>query len=556
MNEVFERLNALVAVLSNQILWSDPVLYTLLAIGLLLTIASRFSQFRALTHGASIVAGRYDQPGAPGAITHFQALSAALSATVGVGNIGGTALAIALGGPGALLWMWVIGALGMALKMFEVTLSMLYRNTENPAEPKGGPMWVAYRGIGRMGPKWRRLAKPIGSLFCLTLLVSTVTGGNLFQAWNAGNVTQQFFGVPETVSGLVLMILVGAVILGGIRRIGVVAARIVPFMCALYLIAAILVLLINREQIPQLVLSIFQSAFSAQEAQGAFLAGGIGVAFSQGLRVAFFSNESGQGSSPIAHSAAITDEPVREGLVAGLEPFIDTIVVCTLTGLVILLSGVWNRPPDLSLEETPIFVQVEEGWTLEDTSLPSRPDRDWITGDQVSLVATWAGQGGNPVYQSLNGAVEAEGSRAVAQWSSLQSPQQPEARDPGLYIAYTGATLTAQAFDRSYQGLGKWLVSLAVWLFALSSMISWSYYGEQGVIFLMGKKAVLPFRILFCLLIPVASIAIRTPQDLNNLIGVGTGLMLWVNLPLTLLFSRQVLRSYRGYFARLRSGQD
>ena len=207
----------------NAVLWHDAVLFVVLGTGILFTVWSRFGQYRALTHGVRVVRGVYDDPADPGAINHFQALSAALSATVGLGNIGGVALAISLGGPGAVFWMWVVGFFGMSVKMTEVTLSMLYRNTSDPDNPHGGPMWVASKGLHRYSPLLGRVGRVIGTIFCVTLLVSAATGGNMFQAWNVGELTQQYFGIPSIVTGIVLAVLVGMVILGGIKRIGAVA---------------------------------------------------------------------------------------------------------------------------------------------------------------------------------------------------------------------------------------------------------------------------------------------------------------------------------------------
>ena len=214
--------SALLATL-NGILWHEYVLYAIVGTGVLFTVWSGFCQYRALTHGPRVMRGVYDDPNDPGAINHFQALSAALSATVGLGNIGGVALAIALGGPGAVFWMWIIGFLGMAIKLTEVTLSMLYRNTDDPDNPHGGPMWVAAKALERRG--MGGLGRAIGVIFCMTLLVSTATGGNMFQAWNVGELTEEYFSVPSSITGIVLAIIVGAVIIGGIKRIGKVAGN-------------------------------------------------------------------------------------------------------------------------------------------------------------------------------------------------------------------------------------------------------------------------------------------------------------------------------------------
>ena len=542
----------------NGILWHDSALLILLGTGVVFTVWSGFSQYKALTHGVQVVRGTYDDPDDPGAISHFQALSAALSATVGLGNIGGVALAISLGGPGAVFWMWVVGFFGMAVKLTEVTLSMLYRNTDDPDNPHGGPMWVVSKGLARMNPALAPLGKFVGGVFCVTLLVSTITGGNMFQAWNVGEITEEYFDVPSIVAGIVLALLVAMVIIGGIKRIGAVAGRLVPIMVALYLLAGTYVLIISADQIPGMLALIFRSAFSPQEFSGAFLGGTVGYAFLFGMKRALFSNEAGQGSSPIAHSAAKTDEPVREALVAGLEPFIDTLIVCTFTALVILSTGIWNRAPEATYAAPPAVVSVGANeWSLETVPVPQRLGDQWASGDAVFIVLS-AGpnpQSGNNLHH-LDGVVVEQDGVLVIEWVSLISTVRPQVDSPGIYASYVGATLTAKAFDSVTPGLGKWLVTLAVWLFAFSTMISWSYYGEQGIVFLFGERAVLAYKVIYCGLIIVSTWGfIETDADLDNLTGVGTGVMLFVNIPIMWLFGRQAMRAYHDYVARLKAGQ-
>jgi AGCS family alanine or glycine:cation symporter len=542
----------------NNILWHDSVLLLVLATGLLFTVWSRFSQYRALTHGVRVLRGSYDDPGDPGAINHFQALSAALSATVGLGNIGGVALAIALGGPGAVFWMWVVGVVGMALKLTEVSLSMLYRNTDDPDNPHGGPMWVASKGLARMDPRLATTGRILGGIFCLTLLVSTATGGNMFQAWNVGTITEEYFGVPSIVSGIVLALLVGMVIIGGIKRIGAVAGRLVPLMVALYLLAGLYVLIASAERIPEMFLLILRSAFAPTDAAGAFLGGTAGYAFLFGMKRALFSNEAGQGSSPIAHSAAKTDEPVREAVVAGLEPFIDTIVVCTFTALVILSTGIWNRLPEAYFDPPPAIVPVGAGeWSLETLPAPATSTEAWRVGDTVYVIYR-----GDPNPQTANrlhrleGRVVDDGGETLIEWPSFTSNALPELDSAGVYQTYLGATLTAKAFDSVTPGLGKWLVTLAVWLFAVSTMISWSYYGEQGVIYLFGERLVLPYKLIFCALILVATWGrIDSDAELDSLTGIGTGVMLFANIPIMWVFGAQAMRAYADYMKRLKEGR-
>lgn len=541
----------------NAILWHNSVLLILLGTGVVFTVWSGFSQYRSLTHGVQVLRGGYDDPDDPGAISHFQALSAALSATVGLGNIGGVALAISLGGPGAVFWMWIVGFFGMAVKLTEVTLSMLYRNTDDPDNPHGGPMWVVSKGLARMNPALAPVGKFVGSVFCVTLLVSTITGGNMFQAWNVGEITEEYFGIPSIATGIVLAILVAMVIIGGIKRIGAVAGRLVPLMVALYLLAGAYVLIMSADQIPSMLALIFRSAFSPQEFSGAFLGGTVGYAFLFGMKRALFSNEAGQGSSPIAHSAAKTDEPVREALVAGLEPFIDTLIVCTFTALVILSTGIWNRAAEANYAALPAVVSVgATEWTLETLPVPQRVEGQWASGDAVLIVLS-AGpnpQTGNNLHH-LDGVVVDQSGDLVIEWASLISNARPQVDSPGIYASYVGATLTAKAFDSVTPGLGKWLVTLAVWLFAFSTMISWSYYGEQGVIYLAGRYLVLPYKVLFLLLVIVGAVAINETSDMEKLMDLGTGAMLWANMPIVLLMGFIAVRELDSYFKRLKAGE-
>jgi AGCS family alanine or glycine:cation symporter len=541
----------------NNVIWHDYVLYIVLGVGVLFTIWTKLCQFRALTHGVAVTRGVYDRAQDPGAINHFQALSAALSATVGLGNIGGVALAISLGGPGAVFWMWMIGLAGMAIKTTEVTLSMLYRNTDDPDNPHGGPMFVAKKAFKEWG--LGGLGTVVGGIFCLTLLTSAVTGGNMFQSWNVADITFSYFGVPQIATGIVLAVLVGMVIIGGIKRIGHVAGRLVPFMCLMYVAAALYVVVVNIDQVPAIFGLIFTGAFGTLEAQGAFIGGTAGYAFLWGMKRALFSSESGQGSSPIAHSAAKTDEPVREAVVAGLEPFIDTLVVCSLTAFVILSSGVWQRGPDAMFATPPAVTRTADGtWTLDTTAPPPLAGGAWKPGDNVVVILS---SDPNPStgnsLTTITGEVEKRDGALAVKWTPVASASQPALVDGGAYIGYKGATLTARAFDATTEGLGKWLVTLAAWLFAISTMISWSYYGEQGMIYLLGEKSVLPYKFVYCLLIVVASLPqlVRTDKELDALTSLGTGVMLWANIPIMLVFGAIAMRAYHAYMRKLDNGE-
>lgn len=574
------------------ILWSVPIFVVLLGVGLLFSVWSKFIQFRALTHGVEVLRGKYDDKSDPGAINHFQALSAALSGTVGLGNIGGVALAIGIGGPGALFWMWVTGFLGMAIKSVEVTLAMMYRDTSNPDNPHGGAMWVITRGFGdRVGGWAKPFSQFVAVVFCITLLIATITGGNMFQAWNVANITNEYFGVPQVFSGIVIAMITGMVILGGIKRIGDVAGRLVPFMCGLYLLGGIVVLVVKSANVPDLLWSVVAEAFTPSSAGGAFLGATAWYGLTTGLRRALFSNEAGQGTSPIAHSAAKTDEPVREGVVAGLEPFIDTCLVCTLTALVILATGAWNRESNGEFDGEVRLVKVvdeqpggngEVRWSVEASDelerLPDLPAPDtWEIGNGLFLLAEVPDnerrdQGSNRVRVSAtivspatNGAAPPGSTSKAIAWEDVvlnprdwqSPPEELVLIDRGVFRDFTGAALTGHAYDRAIPGLGKYLVTLACWLFAISTLISWSYYGEQGIVFLFGLRAVTAYKVIFCLATVVASIPqfIQTDAQLGNLADLGTGCMLFANVPIMLAMGYQAIHAFNDYFGRLRSGQ-
>ena len=533
-------------------LWNNYTLYAVVATGIVFTIWSGFSQYYALTHGFKVIKGDYDNDDDPGAISNFQALSTALSATVGLGNIGGVALAISLGGPGAVFWMWVVGFLGMAIKLSEVSLSMIHRNIDQADNPSGGPMWVVERNFsGKTGPL-KILGKLIAGTFCFALIVNTITAGNMFQAWNVANLTQAYFGVPTMATGTILALIVGAVIIGGIKRIGAVTSKLVPIMLLIYVMACIYVLAINFTAIPEMLKLIVSAAFSPMESSNAFLGGTAGSAFIFGMQRALFSNEAGQGSSAIAHSAAKTDEPIREGVVAGLEPFIDTIVVCTMSALVILVTGIWNRPAEVQLSELSINPS-EQSWSINGVinDAPSLKN-----GDKVFMIYSGSGntESGNNLHK-VYGTVLVDGPKKSVEWNKISSDKRPETNGE-VYLDYVGANLTAAAFDKVSSGLGKWLVTLASWLFAISTMISWSYYGEKGVSFLLGEKAILSYKLSFCVLAIFSTTGfIQTDRELNLFANLGTGLCIMANLPILWLFGYQAIRDYKKYITKLKNGE-
>jgi AGCS family alanine or glycine:cation symporter len=538
----------------NAVLWNETWIFIIAGTGVMFTIWSGFCQYRALTHGPKVVRGIYDDPDDPGAINHFQALSAALSGTVGLGNIGGVALAITLGGPGAIFWMWVVGFLGMSIKFVEVTLSMLYRNTDDPENPHGGPMWVAGSALKRMKPELGWIGTVLAFLFSFCVMVSSGTGGNMFQAWNVADITNEYFGVAGWISGIVLTVVVGTVLIGGIKRIGKVAGTLVPAMVLIYVVAGFYVLFANFGQIPDILVMIVTSAFTPTDATGAFVGGTVGSAFLFGMKRAVFSNEAGQGSSAIAHAAAKTDEPVREGLVGGMEPFIDTIVVCTFTALIILSTGIWNRAPDALFENIPSPTQSESGWIFPDTTLGPG---EWQDQEPVLMIVK-AGENvatGQNLHR-IDGVVSDTDGGYIAVWKPFESETRPEIVGGGFYQDYVGATLTAKAFDSVAPGLGKWLITVASWLFAISTIIAWGYYGEQGAVYMMGSKSAMPYRLAYCSLTFIATLGhIKTGSDLDNMTGIGLGIIIYANLPICWIFGYQAIRAYKDYIARLKKGQ-
>jgi alanine or glycine:cation symporter, AGCS family len=534
----------------NNLLWHDYVLYVVLATGVLFTMWSVFSQYRSLTHGVAVTLGHYDNPRDPGAINHFQALATAMSSTVGLGNIGGVAIAIALGGPGALFWMWVVGVIGMAVKVVEVTLAMMYRNVEDPDNPHGGPMWVAKKAFAELG--WVKLGFTVGAIYSVATIIGSTLGGNMFQAWNVADVTNTYFGWPKILVGAILSVTVALVLIGGIKRIGHVTGLLVPVMCFAYMVGGVYVLVLNIDELPGIFALIVRSAFSPIESTGAFVGGSVGAAMLWGMKRALYSSEVGLGNSAIAHSAAKTDEPAREGIVAGLEPFIDTLIVCTITGLVILSAGVWNRGPDSVVPMLPEFEESAPGvWSTDRLSLPVRELGEWA--EEMSAFAIILDERGDSTR--INGTILMDGELPTIEFESISRPAQPEFRDGGVYQAYTGASLTALAFNQTHDWLGIWLVTIAAWFFAISTIISQGYYAEQALIYLSGGRGMMSFRLLYCAATFVATLGfMKTDRQLDAVTTFGTGLVLLSSLPITLFFGHKAIKAYHEYMHRLKSG--
>lgn len=391
----------------NGLVWGPPMLVMILGVGLFLSLGLKMMPVLKLGAGFRLMWKGRSGAESDGEIPPFQALMTALSATVGTGNIAGVATAVFLGGPGALFWMWLTALVGMATKYSEAVLAVRFREVDERGAHVGGPMYYIRNGLGR---KWAWL----GVLFAIFAAIAGFGIGNTVQANSVADVLSANFGLPHWVTGVILMVLVGMVLIGGIKRIGHVASSLVPLMAISYVFIGLIALAVNADQIPAALAMVFKHAFSPIAAEGGFAGAAVWAAIRFGVARGIFSNEAGLGSAPIAHAAAQTKNPVTQGMVAMLGTFIDTIIVCSITGLVIITSGAWS------------------------------------SGE-------------------------------------------------------TGAALTSLAFENGLPGFGNYVVAIALAVFAFTTILGWSFYGERCVEFLFGVKAIVPYRVLWILAIPVGA---------------------------------------------------
>jgi AGCS family alanine or glycine:cation symporter len=431
----------------NGFVWGPVMLTLLLGTGIYLTIGLRGMTISHIPYAfRQLFKGR--ESSGEGEITPFNALMTSLSSTIGMGNIAGVATAIGLGGPGALFWMWCAAFVGMATKYAEAVLAVNYRETDELGRKVGGPMYYIKNGLGG---NWKWL----GMTFALFGSLAGFGLANTVQSNAVSQVLETNFAVPTLVSGLIMAALVGTVLLGGIKRIAVVAGKLVPFMALLYISATLLILMIHAAEIPAAVVLVVDSAFNGAAATGGFAGATLMLALRMGIARGIFSNEAGLGSAPIAHAAAETNSPVRQGTIAMLGTFIDTLVICTMTGLVLIVTGVWSGEPQ-------------------------------------------------------------------------------------------GAAMTLAAFT-STLAFGDLLLSICVALFAFTTMLGWSYYGERCAEFLLGPKVITPFRILW-----VIGIFVGTQMSLElvwKMTDALNGLMAIPNLIALILLSPVVFRLTQEYFA-------
>jgi AGCS family alanine or glycine:cation symporter len=445
MTELIARWNAAL----NGLVWGPPMLILLVGTGILLTVLTGLVQFRHLGTALGEVLGKLRRKSTgSGSVTPFQAVATALASTVGVGNIAGVATAIFIGGPGALFWLWVSGILGMATKFSEIVIALHYREPDASGIMRGGAMYT----LKKLGLPW------LGGAFALLTGLAAFGIGNMVQANSVAQVLNASLGIPPAVAGAVLVVITGVVILGGIKRIAQVTEYMVPFMAIFYLAGGLIILILRIGELPAVFALVFDSAFSGAAATGGFAGSTIMLAMRYGIARGLFSNEAGLGSAPIVHAAAQTDHPVRQGLYGIFEVFVDTVLICTVTGLVILVTGVWN-----------------------------------------------------------GGA--------------------------------TGAELSAQAFAAGLPGTwGHMVVTTGLVLFAYSTIIGWSYYGETGMVFFFGPRAALPYRLAWLVFIYLGAIgSLHLVWDIADTLN---GLMAIPNLVSVLLSLGLLRRLTKEFFAK------
>ncbi|MBU8922126.1 MAG: alanine:cation symporter family protein [Bacteroidales bacterium] len=539
--------------------WPEVMPYfivLLLGTGIFLTFRMRFIQLRKVSHSLAVIAGYYDDPKDKGEINHFQALTSALSATIGIGNISGVAIAIHYGGPGALFWMWVTAILGTASKFVECTLSMKYRKIHDDGSVSGGPMYYIQNG---MGSKWKFLAVA----FAICAVISSFGSGNAVQAFTVADSFRADFNWPTWVTGLVLASLVGMVIIGGIKRIGKVTSRLVPIMSIVYFLGAITVLFLNAKALPSAFVTIVSSAFTAKAGVGGFVGSSFMFMLLWGVRRGIFSNEAGQGSAPIAHAAAKTDEPVREGLVAMIGPYIDTLLICTMTGLVIITVGVWKdrKLDSIDFEKQSEISYIHTGAVVYENGRIENDDQyigefDISSGIPTGVILVKNHSVVEEAFivhegRPFTGKAVVDAESEITFTDQVDDAIQPADIALEGKILQNGSPLTAWAFQKGLSPLGNWgnyIVTIAVFLFALSTAISWSYYGDRSIEFLLGPSAIMPYRVVFCVMQFVGAVF-----SLEIVWGFGDaalGLMAIPNLIAIAVLSGVVVKMTEEYFSR------
>ena len=547
----FASLNDILKVIDGYIGGSSWFVFALLGTGIFFTVYLKFPQIRFFKHAIDVVRGKFDKEGAKGDTSHFQSLATALSGTVGTGNIAGVAFAIHLGGPAALFWMLVTAALGMTTKFVEVTLSHKYREFAEDGTVSGGPM---YYMKNKLNMKW------MAALFAVAAIISSFGTGNMPQVNSIAASLKATFGIEEIVTGAVLSVLLGLIILGGIKRIAAVTEKLVPIMAVIYVLGALSVIVMNYENIIPSFVSIFADIFTGSSAAGGFLGATIAYAFNRGVNRGLFSNEAGQGSAPIAHAAAKAEHPVSEGMVAILEPFIDTIVICSITGLTLLSSGVWNEKHQNDFSYSDMIIMEGEVSKEAHGSALYEYFNGSETGLDVIPINEFTG-----TLKVADGIIESDATvlhaRSIAEnvqifkegqlFTGLIEISEGRLPDPKGYT-FSGkslvhsAPLTAIAFNKGLFGdFGQYIVAIGLLLFAFSTAISWSYYGGRSVTYLFGVKYVNYYRVLYVLGFFLAAIIDTT--IVWTFAGIAIALMTLPNLVGIFLLRKDMKQSINEY---------
>ena len=548
-----DKINNFLVMLDTYLGGSNWFPLLLLGTGIFFTLYLRFPQIRYFRHATRIVTGKYEKDTFQGDTSHFQSLATALSGTVGTGNIGGVGLAIYIGGPAALFWMWATAFFGMCTKFVECTLSHKYREVDDKGFIAGGPM---YYMKNKLNMRW------LAVLFALGTIICSFGTGNMPQINNIATSIESTFQLPAWITGGVLSVFLALIIIGGIKRIAKVTEKIVPFMAAIYIIGALSVIVVHWQNILPAFGAVFQGVFQGSAAVGGFMGATMAYAFNRGVNRGIYSNEAGQGSAAIAHSAARADEPVSEGMVSILEPFIDTLIICTLTGLTILASGAWTQKVDNVFQRADL--EIVSGRFLQ--SNPQHVERlsAHIRGLAADDIRPFSGS-----VAVRNGRIAENApitivhARSIAEDVRVDAGGAPFSGDiqvengtiRGPDVALSGkslvhsAVLTAEAFNNGIFGhYGQFIVSIGLLLFAFSTVISWSYYGDRAVTFLVGTRFLIPYRILYIAAFFAAALIDTT--IVWSLAAVAVVLMTVPNLFGILMLHKDMKRSVADYWKK------
>ena len=518
------------------------IVLVLLFGGLIFTFYFKFINVRGFVHSIDIIKGKYDNPNDTGQISHFQALTSALSATIGLGNIAGVAIAVSLGGAGAVFWMVFIAFFSMSAKFVSSTLGQLYRKVNDDGSVSGGPMYYLSQGLSERDKdgwilnksSYPVLGKILGGMYAVFIIGGAFGGGNMFQANQSYELFGKLIGLPNYLYGIILAVLVGFVIIGGIKRIGQTTEKIVPFMVLLYVGASLFIIITNIDKLPGVLNDIFTQAFNPYAAYGGFIG-----ALVTGIKRGVFSNEGGVGSAAIAHSAAKTDEPVREGIVAMIGPFIDTIIICFMTASVILITADENK---LDVTKAKLYIyDNHETLKTNEFSLNEWVFKDTIRVDdkdnsQIDIIIAE-----NPLVQRIDN----EGNTKNLELIFKRS-------DKSFENDIKGAELTSAAFGSAISWFPI-ILSIVVFLFSFSTMISWYYYGDKGWKYLFGGSSIKIYQAMYLGCVVLGSIA-----SLGNVIGFSDMMILSCGFPniIGCLFLLPILKTKLDeYWGRYQAGQ-